>query len=72
MLYIHLLYIMLIIAYILSIFINQKILEIAKLLYYKVLQVVRLFYCKILKYKLKLCKRNFDFKNNFKKSDNFI
>ncbi len=58
-------YIVLIIAYILSIFVNQKVLEIARLLYCKVLQVARLLYCKVLECKLKLRKRNLNFKNNF-------
>jgi len=58
-------YIVLIIAYILSIFVDQKVLEVARLSYCKILQAARLFYCKVLKYELKLRKRNFNFKNNF-------
>ncbi len=65
-------YILLIIAYILLIFVNQKILEVGKLLYYKILQITRLLYCKVLKYKLKLRKYNFNFKNNFKRNNDTI
>ncbi len=75
--------VVLIIAYVSSIFINQKVLKIAKLFYckmlriaklfyYKVLQIAKLLYCKMLKYELKSHLCNFNFKNSFKRSDNFI
>ena len=64
-------YIVLIIAYVLSIFISQKVLEVAKSFYYKVLQTIRLLYYRIFKCKLKSHKCNFNFKNNFKRSNNF-
>ncbi len=76
-------YVVLIVAYASPILVNQKVLKIAKLLYCKilriaklsyckVLQTTRLLYCKMFECKLKSRKRNFNFKNNFKKSDNFI
>jgi len=65
-------YIVLIIIYVLSILVNQKVLEVAKLFYCKILQVARLLYCKVLKCKLKSRECDFNFKNSFKKSNNFV
>ena len=53
-------------------FVNQKALEIAKSFYCKKSQVAKSLYCKVLKYESKSRKRNFDFKNNFKRNDNFV
>jgi hypothetical protein len=58
--YIFVTYIVLIIAYVLSIFVDQKVLKFAKL-----------FYCKVLECELKSHKCDFNFKNNFKRSNNF-
>ncbi len=74
--------VVLMIAHASSMFVDQKVLRIAKLLYYKmsrvarlphceVLQATRSLYCKVLKCELKSRSYNFDSKNNFKRSDNF-
>jgi len=55
-------YIVLIIIYVLSILVNQKVLEVAKLFYCKILQVARLLYCKVLECKLKSRECDFNFK----------
>ncbi len=75
--------VVLIIVYASSMFIDQKMLKIAKLFYckvsqiaklshYKVLQATRSLYYKVLKYESKSHLYNFNFKNNFKKNDNFV